>query len=71
MKTTIEYDATKTLTELLKRVAQGERITITKNGMPVATIEPPVVNEKPADVKGIAALKETSHGNTLGAELVI
>lgn len=65
METTVEYDEAKSLTELLKRVAQGERITITKNGVPVATIKPPVANEKPADAKTIAALKETNHGITL------
>jgi prevent-host-death family protein len=34
------YEAKTHLSELLDRVAQGETITITKHGMPVATLGP-------------------------------
>ena len=35
----VAYEATR-LSELIARVAQGERITITKEGAPVAVIQP-------------------------------
>lgn len=34
------YEAKTHLTQLLKRVAKGEKITITKHGVPVATLQP-------------------------------
>jgi prevent-host-death family protein len=34
------YEAKTHLTQLLERVAKGERITITKHGVPVATLQP-------------------------------
>jgi len=40
METVGAYEAKTHLTELLKRVAKGERITITKHGVPVATLQP-------------------------------
>ena len=40
MQTVGAYEAKTHLTELLKRVAKGERITITKHGIPVATLQP-------------------------------
>jgi len=40
METVGAYEAKTHLTELLKRVAKGERITITKHGIPVATLQP-------------------------------
>lgn len=35
------YEAKTHLAELLARVARGERITITKHGVPVAVLQPP------------------------------
>jgi len=43
MDTTIEREAQTTLAQLLERVAQGERITITENGVPVAVMKSPDV----------------------------
>lgn len=40
MDTVGAYDAKTHLPELLKRVARGERITITKHGVPVAILQP-------------------------------
>ncbi len=40
METIGAYEAKTHLTQLLKRVARGERITITKHGVPVATLQP-------------------------------
>lgn len=41
MDTTIERETLTTLGQLLERVAQGERITITEKGVPVAVIASP------------------------------
>ena len=41
MKTVGAYEAKTHLAELIDRVAQGERITITRHGMPVAMLVPP------------------------------
>jgi prevent-host-death family protein len=35
------YEARTHLSELLDRVARGERVTITKHGVPVAVLQPP------------------------------
>ena len=40
METVGAYEAKTHLTKLLERVAKGERITITKHGVPVATLQP-------------------------------
>ena len=41
MKTVGAYEAKTHLPKLLKRVIKGERITITKHGVPVAVLQPP------------------------------
>jgi prevent-host-death family protein len=40
MKTVGAYEAKTHLPQLLERVAKGERIRITKHGVPVATLQP-------------------------------
>jgi prevent-host-death family protein len=40
METVGAYEAKTHLTRLLERVAKGERITITKHGVPVAILQP-------------------------------
>ncbi len=42
MSTVGAYEAKTHLSKLLERVAKGERITITKHGIPVAVLQPPV-----------------------------
>lgn len=42
MSTVGAYEAKTHLPKLLERVAKGERITITKHGVPVAVLQPPV-----------------------------
>jgi prevent-host-death family protein len=60
------YDAKTNLGALLRRVALGEQITITKHGVPVAKLVPVSPPQKPADVKTtIKALKELRRGNKL------
>ncbi len=41
METVGAYEAKTHLPKLLERVAKGERITITKHGVPVAVLQPP------------------------------
>jgi len=41
METVGAYDAKTHLPKLLERVMKGERITITKHGVPVAVLQPP------------------------------
>jgi prevent-host-death family protein len=40
METVGAYEAKTHLAKLLERVAKGEKITITKHGVPVATLQP-------------------------------
>jgi prevent-host-death family protein len=51
------YDAKTRLPELLKRVEKGERITITRHGVPVAVLQPPDTAPATAPGKTIAALR--------------
>jgi prevent-host-death family protein len=41
METIGSYEAKTHLPQLLKRVAKGEQITITKHGVPIATLQAP------------------------------
>jgi prevent-host-death family protein len=52
MKSVGAYEAKTHLPQLLKRVAKGERITITKHGVPMAVLQPPQ-NMKSGDVKTV------------------
>jgi prevent-host-death family protein len=59
------YEAKTHLPKLLERVAEGERITITKHGVPVAVLEP-YDSEKNVDVREvIQSLREFRAGNRL------
>jgi prevent-host-death family protein len=64
------YEAKTHLPRLLERVSRGERITITKHGVPVAVLQPPdnVITSDPEEV--IAELKEfRSHHQLSGLSL--
>ena len=67
MTTVGSYEAKTHLPSLLVRVARGERITITKHGVPVALLVPPV---EPAGSKSraeaIEELRRFRKGRTLG-----
>jgi len=54
METVGAYEAKTHLPKLLERVLKGERITITKHGVPVAVLQPPDP-EKTTDTKSIIA----------------
>ncbi len=65
METVGAYEAKTHLPKLLERVLKGERITITKHGVPVAVLQPPDP-EKIADTKSvIAALRKLRDKHTL------
>jgi len=51
------YDAKTRLSELLKRAEKGERIIVTKHGVPVAELVPVPKAEKIPPKEAIAALK--------------
>jgi prevent-host-death family protein len=54
METVGAYEAKTHLPKLLERVMNGERITITKHGVPVAVLQPPDP-EKIVDTKSVIA----------------
>lgn len=58
METIGAYEAKTHLPKLLERVIKGERITITKHGVPVAVLQPPesILRKEPKKV--IAELRE-------------
>jgi prevent-host-death family protein len=59
------YEAKTHLPKLLERVAEGERITITKHGVPVAVLEP-YDREKNVDVREvIQSLRDFREGKRL------
>ena len=58
METIGAYEAKTHLPQLLKRVAEGERITITKHGVPVATLQAPAATGKRPVREVIADLLE-------------
>ena len=58
METVGAYEAKTHLPKLLERVIKGERITITKHGVPVAVLQPPLPLRKTEPKKIIAELRE-------------
>jgi prevent-host-death family protein len=52
MNTVGTYEAKGNLSQLLERVAKGERITITKRGKPIAVLVPALQETKP-DLKQV------------------
>ena len=67
------YEAKTHLPRLLERVAQGERITITKHGVPVAMLVPAPAADKPDVQAAVEAMKRfrDERGPTLGEGLTI
>ncbi len=52
MRTIGAYEAKTHLPRLLERVLKGERITITKHGVPVAVLQPPDP-QRTADIRSV------------------
>ena len=66
METVGAYEAKTHLPKLLERVLKGERITITKHGVPVAVLQSPDP-EKTFDIKSvIAELRNFQSKHSLG-----
>ena len=66
MVTVGAYEAKTHLSELLDRVAKGERIVITRHGTPVAALEPVDQPNRLQVKEAIERLKELSKGKSLG-----
>jgi prevent-host-death family protein len=60
------YEAKTQLPRLLDRVARGERITITRHGVPVAVLVPPAGRPARPLADVIAELGEFRKGRSLG-----
>ncbi|MBI5092604.1 MAG: type II toxin-antitoxin system Phd/YefM family antitoxin [Candidatus Hydrogenedentes bacterium] len=65
MNTVGAYEAKTHFSQLLERVAKGERITILKHGVPVAVLQPADSAKKKDVRKAIAELKELRKGHRL------
>ena len=60
------YEAKTHLPRLLERVRRGERITITKHGVPVAMLVPPAGGEIKPVAAAVSELRRFRRGRTLG-----
>lgn len=66
MRTVGSFEAKTHLSALLARVARGERVTITKHGVPVAMLVPAGRPREGDRRELINEIKELRKGNTLG-----
>ena len=66
METVGAYEAKTHLPKLLERVLKGERITITKHGVPVAVLQPPDPAKTVETKSVIAELRELRKKHSLG-----
>ena len=66
METVGAYEAKTHLTQLLERVAKGEKIIITKHGVPVAILQPADYSRRMPVRHIIDELKRFRSGNRLG-----
>ena len=60
------YEAKTHFAQLLARVAKGERVTVTRHGVPVARIEPVDGPSRKQVRDAIQRLNEIGRGKTLG-----
>ena len=65
MKSVAAYEAKTQFAKLLKRVAKGERITITRHGVPVATLQPADSSKKKPVREVIDQIKRFRGGRRL------
>ena len=65
MSTVGAYEAKTHLPQLLNRVAKGERITITKHGVPIAVLQSPEITRKTPVREVIALLREFRENHSL------
>jgi prevent-host-death family protein len=66
METVGAYEAKTHLPKLLERVLKGERITITKHGVPVALLQPSDPETKVDTKSVIVELRKFRDGHSLG-----
>jgi prevent-host-death family protein len=59
------YEAKTHLSALLDRVERGERVTITRNGRPVAVLAPPPGRADRTAAEAVEALRELRRGRSL------
>ncbi len=59
------YEAKTRLSELLQRVSKGERITVTKHGVPIAELVPVTKSARVPPKEVIAAIKSFRKGRRL------
>lgn len=71
MRTVGSYEAKTHLPRLLDEVAEGEEITITKHGVPVAVLVPPSRTKRRSTGEVIEELRELRKGVRLGEDLTI
>ncbi len=71
MRTIGSYEAKTHLPRLLDEVSGGEEITITKHGVPVARLVPPVGKESRSTREVIDELRALRRGVRLGDDLTI
>lgn len=60
------YEAKTHLPKLLERAAKGERITITRHGVPVAVLVPVAPSHQRPTADVAAALRQFRQGRSLG-----
>jgi len=65
------YEAKTHLAELLRRVEGGERITITRHGVPVAELVPPGGANSIGAREAVSGLRSFAEGRTLGPDVSI
>jgi prevent-host-death family protein len=70
MRTVGAYAAKTHLPRLLDDVAQGESITITKHGVPVAMLVPAPEARRRRTSEVIAEIREFRRGKTLGGDTI-
>jgi prevent-host-death family protein len=66
MKTVGAYDAKTHLSKLLELVGKGEKITITRHGVPVAVLQPAESSKRTPVREVIDQLKQFRTGHRLG-----
>lgn len=64
------FEAKTHLSQLLERVAKGERFTIEKHGVPVASLEPVRTSKRDTAATVILALKQFRVGHRLGNQSI-
>ena len=66
METIGSYEAKTHFAQLIDRVIHGEQIAISRNGMPVAVLQPIALDTKPHPAETIAQMKKFREKHTLG-----